>query len=239
MNQLLQVVSLGRACRNLANLKVRQPLSSQMVLGTELDAAYQDLARDELNVKEIIFTKDADAFTGYRLKPQLRTLGPRFGKKLGQISQLLSEVDGAMAVKGFREGRPLVLTLDGETIELNEGDVLVETTQKEGLVAQEGKGITVGLLTNLNTELLEEGFAREVVSKLQTMRKDAGFDVVDRVRVWYQADEALLPALKKHSGFISQVVLATAFEQGAAPENAYTKTWDINGHEATLSVQKV
>ncbi|MDI9521420.1 MAG: isoleucine--tRNA ligase [Bacillota bacterium] len=238
MNQLLQVVQLGRACRNLANLKVRQPLSRQMVMGADLGTEYQELAKDELNVKEIVFTKDADAFTGYRLKPQLRTLGPRFGKKLSQLSQLLAKADGAEAVKGFREGRPLILELDGEQVELAESDVLVETTEKEGLVAQEARGITVGLFTELTPDLIDEGFAREVISKLQTMRKDAGFDVVDRIKVWYQANDVLASALNKHRELISSVVLATAFEAGEAPEAAYTQTWDINGHEAVLSVQK-
>ncbi|NLX82898.1 MAG: isoleucine--tRNA ligase [Clostridiales bacterium] len=238
MAQLLQVIQLGRAARNLASLKVRQPLSSLLVMGAELGAAYQDLAADELNVKEIVFTQDADAFTGYLLKPQLRTLGPRFGKKLGQISQLLAKADGTAAVAAFRRGETLKLQLDGEVVELAESDVLIETAQKEGLVAQESYGVTVGLDTHLTPELLEEGYAREVISKLQTMRKDAGFDVVDRINVWYQADEELSRALNIHADFISEVVLAESFAAEDAPGEAFSQTWDINGREARLSITK-
>ena len=238
MAQLLQVVQLGRACRNLANLKIRQPLSTQLVMGADLGEEYQALAQDELNVKQIVFTQDADAFTGYRLKPQLRTLGPRFGKRLGAVSQLLSQADGAAAVAAFRRGEPLTLDLDGETIELSESDVLVETTEKQGLVAQENRGITVGLLTGLTPELLEEGYAREVISKLQTMRKDAGFEVTDRVKVYYEAGEELARALENHRDFISQVVLATSFTQGGAPEGAFVQEWDINGQPAKLGIIK-
>ena len=239
MEQLLQVIQLGRACRNLANLKVRQPLSCQLVKGAELDREFQELARDELNVKEIIFTQDADAFTGYRLKPQLRTLGPRFGKNLGKISQLLAQTDGAAAVAGFRRGENLVLTLDGEQVELSEQDVLVETTEKEGLVAQENRGITVGLVTDLSPELVDEGYARELISKLQTMRKDAGFEVTDRILVRYLVPEKLASAIRQHNELIQSVVLANALEEGKALDGAYTQEWDINGLKATLSVSKV
>ena len=238
MAQLLQVIQLGRACRNLAGLKVRQPLSRQLVMGADLGPAYRELAEDELNVKEIIFTQDPDAFTGYLLKPQLRTLGPRFGKRLGQVSKLLAEADGSAAVAGFRRGEALVLDLDGEQVALSQDDVLVETTQKEGLVAQESYGVTVGLFTSLTPELIDEGYAREVISKLQTMRKDAGLDVVDRIQVAYEAGEALSQALSTHARLISDVVLATSFEAGSAPDGAYSQTWDINGQEATLHIKK-
>ncbi|NLW21110.1 MAG: isoleucine--tRNA ligase [Clostridiales bacterium] len=238
MAQLLQVVQLGRACRNQANLKIRQPLSCQLVMGADLGEEYQALAQDELNVKEIIFTQDPDAFTGYRLKPQLRTLGPRFGKRLGAVSKLLAQADGAKAVAAFRRGEALQLQLDGETIELGEDDVLVETTEKEGLVAQEARGVTVGLLTGLTPELIDEGYAREVISKLQTMRRDAGFDVTDRIQVRYTADEELARALAVHQMMVAQVVLATSFEPGPALPGAYSQEWDINGKPATLSILK-
>lgn len=239
MAALLQVIQLGRACRNLANLKVRQPLSRMLVKGVQLDHDYQELLRDEINVKEVVFTEDAAAFSAYRLKPQLRTLGPRFGKSLGKVSQLLQAADGAQAVAGFERGENLVLTLDGEKVSLNREDVLVETAQREDLVSQESHGVTVALFTELTPSLISEGYAREVVSKLQTMRKDAGFEVTDHIRVTFQADEELTKALLENTHLICPVVLADSFQEASAPEGAYEKTWDINGKEAGLSVTRV
>lgn len=238
MDLLLQVVQLGRACRNLANLKIRQPLSCQLVKGAELDEAYKALAQDELNVKELVFTQDADAFTGYRLKPQLRTLGPRFGKRLGQISQLLAQADGSAAVAAFRRGEPLQLNLDGETVLLSQDDVLVEAAEKEGLVSQENRGVTVGLVTGLTPDLVQEGFAREIISKVQTMRKDAGLEVTDRIVVYYEAGEEVRQAVNRHERFIAEIVLADALINGKAPEDAAVQAWDINGQAATLGIQK-
>jgi len=238
MGQLMQVVQLGRACRNLANIKVRQPLSRLIVMGADLDKDYRELVKDELNVKEIVFTDNADAFTGYRLKPQLRTLGPRFGKNLGKVSQLLGAADGHRAMEAFRRGEPLRMELDGQEILLAQEDVLVETVQKPGLVAQESYGVTVGILTELTRELIDEGYAREVISKLQTMRREAGLEVTDRINVYYTAQDALNQALEKHHELICSVVLAHSFSPGQGPEDAYTQSWDINGLPATLSLRK-
>ncbi len=238
MKALLEVIQLGRACRNLAGLKVRQPAAKILVRGAAFDGVYGELARDELNVKEVVFTDDASAFTGYKLKPQLRTLGPRFGRKLGQVSRLLAETDGSAAVAAFERGENLVLSLeDGEAV-LSREDVLVETAQKEGLVSQEERGVTVALDTVLTPELVSEGYAREVISKLQTMRKDAGFEVTDRVHVRYQADAEVARALKQWDEMVRAVVLALSVEEGEAPEGAFTQEWDINGKKATLSVIK-
>ena len=238
MYSLLEVIQLGRACRNLASLKVRQPAAKILVRGAAFDAPYGELARDELNVKEIIFTEDAAAFTGFKLKPQLRTLGPRFGKKLGQVSRLLSEADGAAAVAAFERGQDLLLRLDGEEIALGQNDVLVETVQKEGLLSQEERGVTVALDMVLTPELVSEGYAREVISKLQTMRKDAGFEVTDRILVTYQADPEVEAALDAWADMVCSVVLAARLEKAPAPAGAFAQEWDINGKKAALSVRK-
>ncbi len=238
MSALLEVVQLGRACRSLAGLKVRQPLSRLLIKGPDLHQEYQELARDELNVKEIVLTNDANVFAAYRLKPQLRTLGPRFGKRLGRISQLLAEADGAAASAAFDHGEMLTLDLDGEAIDLSADDVLIEVVRKEGLVSQEGRGVNVGILTELTPDLIREGYAREVISKLQTMRKDAGFDVTDRIHAAYEADEELSHALEVFSAMVSGVVLARTLTPGKGPENAYAQEWDINGKKAVLAVWK-
>ena len=239
MGQLMQVVQLGRACRNLANIKVRQPLSQLIVMGSDLGSDFIELAKDELNIKEIVFTDNADSFIGYRLKPQLRTLGPRFGKNLVKVSQLLAASDGNLAMESFRRGEPLRLELDGQEILLAQDDVLVESVQKPGLISQENRGITVGILTELTQELIDEGYAREVISKLQTMRKEAGLEVTDRIDVYYAAHDALNQAFEKHHELICSVVLAKSFSSAQGPEDAYTQSWDINGLPATISLRKV
>ena len=238
MDELLRVVTLGRACRNLANLKVRQPSAALYVKGASFSAPYVELAKDELNVKELCFTKDASAFTGYLLKPQLRTLGPRYGKLLGAISQALKETDGTAAVQGFERGEPLRLTVQGQEVELTEADVLVESTQKEGLATLEERGLTVALDTRLTPELIEEGYAREIVSKVQTMRKEAGLDVVDRIQLYVEAGAELSQAVLKGEAMIRDFVLATELHMGKAPEGAYSQEWDINGQPATLHIMK-
>ncbi len=238
MDELLRVVTLGRACRNLANMKVRQPANVLYVKGAHFDAPYAELARDELNVKQVVFTEDASAFTGYLLKPQLRTLGPRYGKLLGKISAILKELDGVAAVQGFDRGEPLRFTVDDTQVELTKDDVLIESVQKEGLATLEERGVTVALDTVLTPELVEEGFAREVISKLQTMRKDAGFEVTDRVHVTYRATPAVNQALVTWADMVRNVVLALTLTQGEAPEGAYTQDWDINGEQAQLSVRR-
>ncbi len=239
MGELLRVVQLGRACRNLANMKVRQPAKALYVRGASFDEPYAELARDELNVKQVVFTEDAGAFVGYLLKPQLKTLGPRYGKLLGRVSARLKEMDGANAVAAFERGERLTFDIDGTAIVLAKDDVLVETTQKPGLASLEEYGVTVALDTTLTSELINEGFAREVISKLQTMRKDAGFAVTDRIQVWVDSGQTLADALTAHQKLVSGVVLAEALTLGAAPADAYAQLWDINGEAATLAVRKV
>ncbi len=238
MGALLDVVSLGRACRAAANLKVRQPASHLYVKGARFDDAFAELAKDELNVKQVVFTQDARAFTTYNLKPQMRTLGPKYGKILGAIGAALKDMDGNEVVDAFARGEQVTFNLGDTQVQLGQDDVLTEATQKEGFSAQTERDITVVLDCNLTPELVKEGYQREVVSKLQTMRKEAGFEVSDRIVVTYEAEAELAQALSEGKAFIMQSVLATSFEAAPAPQGAEAKTWDINGKEAALSVRK-
>ena len=238
MKALLGVVTLGRACRNLANMKVRQPAQALYVKGASFDAPYGELAKDELNVKEIVFTEDSSAFTGYLLKPQLRTLGPRYGRLLGKISAALKELDGVAAVRGFEEGRPLRFEVEGTEVVLEQDDVLIEAVQRPGLATLEEKGLTVALSTVLTPELVREGYARELISKLQTMRKDAGFEVTDRIDVRYESGDAVTEAAEAFKDMVKNVVLALSMEKGNGLDGGYTQEWDINGEKAVLSVRK-
>jgi isoleucyl-tRNA synthetase len=238
MDALVSVVQLGRACRNLASMKVRQPASAVYVKGAAFDDSYADLARDELNVKKILFTKDARAFTGYKLKPQLRTLGPRYGKLLGKISQRLQAIDGSQAVDAFERGECLQFEVDGTPVTLAAEDVLVESTRREGFMSQEDRGVTVVLDTNLTEDLVAEGYAREVISKLQTMRKDTGFEVTDRIHVAYQAGDRLSQAIEKARGMIMGGVLAASLSR-ETPAGEAVKEWDINGETAVFGIARV
>ena len=238
MDALLEVIQLGRACRNAANLKVRQPLEKLYVKGAAFDAAYQALCEDELNVREVIFTEDARAFTTYKLKPQMRTLGPKYGKLLGKIGQHLTELDGNDVVDAFNRGETVSFTLDGTEVVLAAGDVLTEPTQKPGFTATEDKGVTVVLDTNLTPELISEGYAREVISKLQTMRKEADFEVTDRIEACWQGDAELSEALEANREMIQKATLAVSLKAEAPAEGWIEKAWDINGKQATLAIRK-
>ena len=238
MDALLEVVQLGRACRNTANLKVRQPIGKLYVKGAKFEQAYQELCEDELNVKEVIFTEDARAFTTYHLKPQMRTLGPKYGKLLGKIGQRLGEMDGNDVVDAFARGETVSFEIDGTTVTLAKEDVLTEPAQKPGFCAAEDRGVTAVLDTNLTEDLIREGYAREVISKLQTMRKEAGFEVTDRITVRYETDEVLAAAIEEGRDMIMNGTLATALESGAAEDGFYARAWDINGRKATLAVRK-
>ena len=238
MDALVEVVQLGRACRNAANMKVRQPAQRLYVKGASFSREYQELCEDELNVKEVIFTEDARAFTTYNLKPQMRTLGPRFGKLLGKIGQKLQELDGNDVVDTFARGLEVTFTIDETEVSLTVGDVLTEPMHKPGFTSAEDRGVTVVLDTNLTDELIAEGYAREVISKVQTMRKDAGFEVTDRISLSYECDDVLAAALAKFEEMIARTTLATGITRGAAPEGAVSQEWDINGKKATLAIAK-
>ena len=238
MGAVETVVQLGRTCRNLSNIKVRQPLAMLYVHGADFGEAYKSLVEDELNVKNVSFIEDASQFVSYDLKPNFFTLKARYGKFLGKLRGELQKLDGAAVVAAFDRGETYTLTLDGTDIVLNKEDVLVEAVKKEGFTTQVDGKLTVVLDTTLTPALIQEGYAREVISKLQSMRKDAGFDVTDRIAVTCQGDDELTAALQAYQSMIEKGVLADAVVFGPAPDDAFSQTWDINGKEAVLSVKR-
>ncbi|MDY2871064.1 MAG: isoleucine--tRNA ligase, partial [Eubacteriales bacterium] len=208
MEEVIAAVQLGRACRNAANIKVRQPIATMYIKGAALDEAVSELIADELNVKAVRFVTDARDFTTYELKPQMRTLGPRYGKLLGRIGAHLKTMDGNAVVDAFERGETVSFELDGTLVELGKDDVLTRPMQKEGFVAQMDGDMTVVLDANLTPELIEEGYVRELISKIQTMRKDADFDVTDRIAVTIEADDKLSAIAEKGAEDIKRGVLA-------------------------------
>ena len=237
MDELLKIVVMGRACRNTANIKNRQPIG-QMYVKAEKDLPefYLDIIADELNVKKVSFTSDVEAFTTYTFKPQLRTVGPKYGKFLKGIQQALAELDGNEAMASLKADGVLRLPEVDASIELSEEDLLIAMTQKEGYVTENDPSMTVVLDTNLTEELLEEGFVREIISKIQTMRKEADFEVMDQIAVYYQGSEKVNSIFTKNCDTIKKEVLATEITSGDQGE--YKKEWNINGETVTLGVSK-
>ena len=237
MDELLKIVVMGRACRNTANIKNRQPIG-QMYVKAEKDLPefYLDIIADELNVKKVSFTSDVEAFTTYTFKPQLRTVGPKYGKFLKGIQQALAELDGNAAMASLKADGVLRLPEVDASIELSEEDLLIAMTQKEGYVTENDPNMTVVLDTNLTEELLEEGFVREIISKIQTMRKEADFEVMDQIAVYYQGSEKVNSIFTKNCDTIKKEVLATEITSGDQGE--YKKEWNINGETVTLGVSK-
>ncbi len=238
MDEVAQAVQLGRAARSTANIKVRQALSTLYVKGAALSDACAALIRDELNVEDVQFIEDARAFTSYQIKPQMRTLGPKYGKLLGRIGAYLKDVDGNAFVDALEADGVVRFDIDGAPVELTRDDCLIAPAQKPGFVAESDGGMTVVIDTNLTPALIEKGFVREVISKLQTMRKEAGFDVVDRVTVTYKTTDTLKKAVAGNLDAIASAVLATEISEADAPADAYAKEWNINGEKALLSVRK-
>ena len=239
MEEVIAAVQLGRACRNAANIKVRQPIATMYIKGAALDEAVSELIADELNVKAVRFVTDARDFTTYELKPQMRTLGPRYGKLLGRIGAHLKTMDGNAVVDAFERGETVTFELDGTVVELGRDDVLTRPMQKEGFVAQVDGDMTVVLDTNLTPELIEEGYVRELISKIQTMRKDADFDVTDRIAVTIDTDAKLAAIAGKGAEDIKRGVLALSVTLGAPEEGAVSQEWNINGEKAVIGVKVV
>ncbi len=238
MDRVLKLVVLGRACRNTANIKNRQPIGKMYIKdNAELPAMYQDIIAEELNVKEIIFTDDARRFTVYKFKPQLKTLGPRYGKLVPQIGKVLAEVDGNEVMERFGKGEKFTFELDGTAIELAESDVLIETARKEGFVSESDRDMTVVLDTNLTPELVEEGFVREIISKIQTMRKEAGFEVQDHIRVFFGSNPKISGIMEKNKALVADEVLADQLLPSSG--EGYVKEWNINGETVEFTVSKV
>ena len=239
MDELLQIVVLGRACRNNANIKNRQPIGKMYVKaeGEELPAYYQEIVADELNVKEVVFTQDVKDFSSYSFKPQLRTLGRRFGARINALKEVLASLDGNKAMEELNTTGTLKVVVDGTEESLEKEDLLIETAQLEGYMSETDRGITVVLDTNLTPELIEEGFVREVISKIQTMRKEADFQVMDHICVYQQGNDTIRDIIEKNADQIKEEVLAD--EICLDRMDGHTASWKINGEEVTLGVSKV
>jgi len=238
MDEVLKIVVLGRAARNTANIKNRQPIARMFVKADhELSEFYQEIIEDELNVKTVEFTDDVRAFTSYTFKPQLKTVGPKYGKQLGAIRQALSSLDGNEAMDTLNEKGALTFEFDGTEVVLTEEDLLIDMAQKEGFVTEKDNYVTVVLDTNLTPELIEEGFVREIVSKIQTMRKEAGFEVMDHIRVFQDENDKIADLLKVHGDEIKGEVMADSISLGQM--GGYAKEWNINGEKVMLGVEKL
>ena len=238
MEDVLDAVVMGRACRNEAAIKNRQPISRMYIKADfTLSEFYQEIIEDELNVKEVVFTDDVRDFTSYTFKPQLRTVGPKYGKQLGGIQKHLAALDGNAAMDELNADGALKFDVDGVAVELTKDDLLIDMAQKEGYVSQEDNKMTVVLDTNLTPELVEEGFVYEIISKIQTMRKESGFEVTDHIRVSINGNDRLTEIARKNKDAISGKVLADELTSGA--EYAVSKEWNINGENAVIAVERV
>ena len=237
MDEVLRIVVVGRACRNAANIKNRQPIGKMYVKAeAELSDFYKEIIEDELNVKEVEFTNDVRAYSSYSFKPQLKTVGPKYGRLLGKIKQALSEDDGNTAMDELNEKGQLTFDFDGETVELTKDDLLIEIAQTEGFESGNDGDITVVLDTNLTPELIEEGFMREIISKIQTMRKEAGFEVMDKITVYSDGNDKIAELISKNEDTVKNDVLATEIVTGKI--DGYSKEWNINGENVTFGVKK-
>ena len=237
MDAVLKIVVMGRACRNAANIKNRQPIGTMFVKSpVTLQDYFITIIEEELNVKTVSFTDDVSAYTDYTFKPQLRTVGPKYGKYLKQIQAELAALDGNAAMRTLRETGVLRLDSISENIVLSEDDLLITMTQMEGYMTEGDASVTVVLDTNLTPKLLEEGFVREIISKLQTMRKEAGFEVMDKIAVSYTADKKAAAVFDRNKDVIQSEVLAVSIT--ADNLSGYSKEWNINGEKVTLSVEK-
>ncbi len=237
MEALLKTVVMGRACRNTANIKNRQPISTMFIKAPfELGRFYQEIIEDELNVKKVVFTDDVRAFTTYTFKPQLKTVGPKYGKQLGGIKEKLASVDGNAAMDELKANGFLTFDVNGTEVKLAEEDLLIDISQKEGYVTEADNTVTVVLDTNLTDELIEEGFVFEVISKIQTMRKDSDFEVMDHINVYVSGNDRITDVVRKNADAIGEKVLANAilYENGG---NA--KEWNVNGEKVVIGVERV
>ena len=244
MDEVLKIVVMGRACRNSANIKNRQPIGNMFVKApSALPEFFVEIIEDELNVKKVTFTDDVSAYTSYTFKPQLRTVGPKYGKFLGQIQKALAALDGNAAMAELRANGVLALPSVDESVKLAEEDLLITMTQMEGYVTEGDNTVTVVLDTNLTPELIEEGFVREIISKIQTMRKEAGFEVMDQITIYHKSDEKVSGIFEQYGDTIKSDVLGVNVVADAAgafadePE-VYSKEWNINGEHVLLGVKK-
>ena len=236
MDEVLKVVVFGRAARNTANIKSRQPIANMYIKAAKtLDDYFVDILRDELNVKNVEFKEDLSAFTAYSFKPQLRTVGPKYGKHLNAIKEYLANVDGNKAMSELKADGVIKFTADDTEIALTEEDLLIDVAKMEGYVTEGDNYVTVVIDTTLTPELIEEGYVREVISKIQTMRKDSDFQVTDRIKVYVTGNAKIADVMEKNADEIKRVVLGDAFVMDAACDNS--KEWNINGEKVTIGVE--
>jgi len=238
MDQVLKIVVFGRAARNTANIKSRQPMGNMFVKAAKtLDEYFVEIIQDELNIKAVTFKDDLSDFTSYSFKPQLRTVGPKYGKQLGGIREYLANVDGNEAMATLKAEGALKFDVAGTEVVLAEEDLLIETAKMEGYVTEGDNYVTVVIDTTLTPELIEEGFVREIISKVQTMRKDADFNVTDRIRVYVEGNDKIAEIMNANADEIKEVVLANEFVMGAM--GGVSKDWNINGEKVVLGVEVV
>ncbi|MEY8355902.1 isoleucine--tRNA ligase [Lachnospiraceae bacterium 54-53] len=238
MDEVLKIVVMGRAARNTANLKNRQPIGRMFIKAPHaLPVFYQEIIEEELNLNSVVFTDDVREFTSYSFKPQLKTVGPKYGKQLGNIKKALSEINGNEAMDTLNEKGALTFSFDGTEVVLTRDDLLIDTAQTEGYVSEGDNSITVVLDTNLTPELLEEGFVRELISKIQTMRKEAGFEVTDHILVYSSGNEKIEDILRAHEEEVKGEVLAERIVLDSTA--GYVKEWNINSENVTLGVEKL
>lgn len=239
MELVLKIVVCGRSCRNSANIKNRQPIGKMYVKAdTEFSDMYKEIVREELNVKEVIFTDDVSDFTTYSFKPQLKTVGPKYGKLLPKIRTALQEIDGNNAMDELDSSGVLKFNFDGEEVVLEREDLLIEPAKKEGFDSESDKGVTVVIDTNLTDALIEEGFVREIISKIQTMRKEADFEVTDHIKIYYKDNDRIIAIIENNKEEILSETLADELILGSN-ENSYTKEWNINGEKVELAVERI
>ena len=238
MDEVLKIVVMGRAARNTANIKNRQPISRMFVKADhDLSEFYKQIVEEELNVKSVEFTDDVRSFTSYTFKPQLKTVGPKYGKQLNNIRKALAEIDGNSAMDTLKAEGALTFEFGGEKVVLTEEDLLIDTAQTEGYVTEGDNYVTVVLDINLTPELIEEGFVRELISKIQTMRKEAGFEVMDHIHLYQDENDKIAGILKAHTDEIKSEVLADNISLGQT--SGYAKEWNINGEKVMLGVEKI
>ena len=238
MDEILHIKAMGSAARNAANIKNRQPLSVMYVKAErKLDTEFKNVIRDELNVKEVEFKDDLSDMTGYTFKPQLKTVGPKYGKQLGGIKEYLTNLDGNAAMKTLKEEGALKFNVGGTDIELAEEDLLIDVTEREGLITQADNYVTVVLDTNLTPELIEEGFVAEFISKVQTMRRDSGFEVMDHIKISINGNDKISEYVQKNKDSVSVKLLADSIVSGT--DYAIAKEWNINGEKTVISLEKV
>ena len=238
MDEVLDIVVLGRNARNSGNVKNRQPVARMYVLGDKLDDLYLDVIKDELNVKEVEFVSDVSQYTTYKFKPNFNTLRAKYGKLLGFISKELQNVDGHKTMEELNSNGKITLVINGENVELEKEDLLIETFKTEGYAVAFDKGLYVVLDTKLTPELIEEGYVREIVSKVQTMRKDAGFEVVDHIYFFVSGNEKIKKIIENNEAEIKKDLLAEEIVFDKLEDNIFTKEWNINGEDVTFAVKK-